>query len=491
MGNSEVGHLNIGAGRVVNQELTRIDVAIEDGTLRENPVFADAFAMLAASGGSGNTLHIFGLLSDGGVHSEQAHLEALLDLAVEKGVRQIAVHAFFDGRDVSPTSGVAYLARLCSYLDKLNSANPSLDARINTLCGRYYAMDRDKRWERVAEAYKAIADPETLPLYSLSDTTALDAALKSGSGLRLGAPVDPIAVLKASYAAGITDEFITPISLNNQGVGDGDTLVFFNFRPDRARELTRSFIDPKFDGFQRSHFPKIRYICMTEYDPEFEERFEAEVAFPKSFPENVLADYLSNLGLKQLHIAETEKYAHVTFFLNGGIEEAKPGEERILINSPKVATYDLQPEMSAPEVTTALTTAIREQRADVYIVNYANGDMVGHTGNLEAAKTAVQAVDGLLKQVVDEILKQDGIALVTADHGNCDQMFAEDGTVWTAHSLNPVPFVLLCKESEGQDRRWSLNHKLKGRLADIAPTLLDTMNLPSPPEFEGVSLLVR
>jgi 2,3-bisphosphoglycerate-independent phosphoglycerate mutase len=466
MGNSEVGHLNIGSGRVINQELTRIDCAIEDGTLFDNEALLAAFD--AAREGDG-TVHFMGLLSDGGVHSMDAHLRALVEMALERGVRRVRVAAFLDGRDVAPTSGAAYVAQTADFLAKLAARYPDSDARIGTISGRYFAMDRDRRWERVERAWRALVVP------SETDVVCLPA------------DADAAQAVRDSYETGVTDEFVTPVAIGTDGVADGDSIVFFNFRPDRARELTRAFIDPEFAGFARPLVPRVRYVCMTEYDPLFERELGAQVAFPKSFPANVLADYLAALGLRQLHIAETEKYAHVTFFFNGGVEEPKAGEQRILIPSPKVATYDLQPEMSAPEVTAALVDAIERDLADVYIVNYANGDMVGHTGVLPAAIKAIETVDRGLERVIDAIVAKDGVALVTADHGNLEQMTDETGAPWTAHTLSPVPLAVI----EAPDSRaFDLEREQPARLADIAPTLLALMGLPIPPEWTGRSLLV-
>jgi 2,3-bisphosphoglycerate-independent phosphoglycerate mutase len=466
MGNSEVGHLNIGSGRVINQELTRIDCAIKDGLLRTNEVLCAAFDQAQACGA---TVHFMGLLSDGGVHSMNSHLEALITMAAGRGVKHLRIAAFLDGRDVAPTSGKAYVERMRDFCRDLECSYPTLDVRIGMISGRYYAMDRDNRWERVEKAWRALVLPG------------------SSDVLRVAAEKDPVQAVQSSYDAGVTDEFFVPVAFGDDAVADGDSVVFFNFRPDRARELTRAFIDGAFVGFERPVIPKVNYVCMTEYDVTFERDFGARIAFPKSFPSNVLADYLSSLGLRQLHIAETEKYAHVTFFFNGGVEELKAGEQRILIPSPKVATYDLQPEMSAPEVTQVLVDAIEEDAADVYIVNYANGDMVGHTGVLSAAIAALEAVDRGLKRVVDAILAKGGVALVTADHGNSEMMVTDDGAVWTAHTLSPVPLVLVETGGHALD----FDREAPARLADIAPTLLDLMELPIPPEWTGRSLLRR
>jgi 2,3-bisphosphoglycerate-independent phosphoglycerate mutase len=467
MGNSEVGHLNIGAGRVVNQELTRIDASIADGSILENQALIQAFDATAAAD---SCLHFFGLHSDGGVHSMLSHLQAMMKMAADRGVGRIRIAAFLDGRDVSPTSGAAFLGQTVEFCRRLEDSHPGLDVRFSMVCGRYFAMDRDNRWQRVERAWRSLVLPTAADVMAVPPDT------------------DPVALVQDCYQAGVTDEFVEPVAFGSDGIADGDSVVFFNFRPDRARELTRAFIDPGFAGFERPLRPDVNYVCMTEYDASFERDFRTTVAFPKSFPENVLADYLSSLGLRQLHIAETEKYAHVTFFLNGGIEQAKPGERRILIPSPKVATYDLQPQMSAPEVTDALVSAIENDEADVYIVNYANGDMVGHTGVLPAAIAAVEAVDAGLKRVVEAIVAKGGVALVTADHGNCEQMVDDSGAAWTAHTTSEVPLVAI----DGLDgQAIGLRSDQPARLADIAPTLMDLMGLEVPAQWTGRSLLQR
>jgi 2,3-bisphosphoglycerate-independent phosphoglycerate mutase len=446
MGNSEVGHLNIGAGRVVFQELTRIDLAIEDKTLFENPALS---AAIDAAVSGGRAIHFMGLLSDGGVHSHQNHLYALIEMAAERGARDVRVHAFLDGRDTPPKSGMDYVRVLEEQLERIGVG------RIASVMGRYYAMDRDNRWDRVERAWRAIVLGE-----GVSATSAEEAVTDS-------------------YAKGVTDEFVVPAVIGGEPVREGDAIVFFNFRPDRAREITRAFTDPTFEGFDRPVRPAVEFVCLTEYDPTI----DAAVAFPKSLPANVLADILAANGLRQLHIAETEKYAHVTFFLNGGAEEPKPGETRVLVPSPKVATYDLQPEMSAFEVTSRLVGAIRDDEADVYIVNFANGDMVGHTGVFDAAVRAVEVVDGCVGAVVDAIRAAGGVALITADHGNAEEMVDTDGaTPFTAHTTSSVPFVVcapgVVELADG------------GILADVAPTLCALIGVEGPPEWTGRSLLV-
>lgn len=455
MGNSEVGHLNIGAGRVVYQELTRINRACRTGELESNPVIADAFK---AAMQPGAVLHLMGLLSDGGVHSSNEHLYALIDAAAKAGVRAIRVHCFLDGRDVPPTSGADYVAQLLDVLGKANDTYPGLDARIGSIEGRYYAMDRDNRWERVEQAYNTIVLGENL------------------------VAEDAVAAVESSYTQGVTDEFVVPVALDGRGMRDGDAVIFFNFRPDRAREITRTLTDSDFSGFARRRWPQVHFVCLTEYDPTI----AAPVAFAKEFPEDVLADVLAQARLSQYHIAETEKYAHVTFFLNGGREEPKAGEKRVLVPSPKVATYDLQPAMSQPEVAATLVEAINNGEADVYIVNFANCDMVGHTGSIPAAVEAVEAVDSGVGAVVDAIVAQGGVAFVTADHGNADKMLAADGSPHTAHTTALVPFILV----DGAGQGLSLCSE-GGALCDIAPTLLDAIGVEKPAVMTGRSLLKR
>ncbi len=451
IGNSEVGHLNIGAGRIVYQELTRICKAIEDGSLAKNPVLESAIDAAVADG---LAVHFMGLVSDGGVHSHQDHLYALVRMAASRGATRVFVHAFLDGRDVPPKSGLGFVEQLEAVLTGIGVG------RIATVMGRYFAMDRDTRWERVEKAWRAIALGEGVAIASAE------------------------AAVSASYAAGVTDEFVEPAVVFEDGrpIGvpvDGDALVFFNFRPDRAREITRAFVDPAFEGFARPVRPAVRFVCLTQYDPTI----PAPVAFLKDVPCCVLADVLAEHGLRQFHIAETEKYAHVTFFLNGGAEPPKRGEERVLVPSPKVATYDLQPEMSEPEVTRLLTEAIERHRADFYVVNYANCDMVGHTGVLDAAIRAVEAVDAGVGTVAAAIAAQGGAVIVTADHGNAERMVAADGGPFTAHTTNPVPFICCGGDVTGV--------RCGGILADVAPSVLDLLGIPAPGEWTGTSLLER
>lgn len=450
MGNSEVGHLNIGAGRPVFQELTRISLAAKDGSLAKNPVLGSAFADVVESH---SVLHLMGLLSDGGVHSSNEHLYALLDAAAAAGVASIKVHCFLDGRDVPPKSADKYLTEL---EEKLSQLPESVNASIGVIAGRYFAMDRDNRWDRIEKAWRAIW---------LGENRFNGSALEA---------------LQASYDKDVTDEFFEPVCLGAGGAQPDDVFVFFNFRPDRAREISRALCDPEFTQFERPFWSNPGFVCLTEYDPTI----PAPVAFAKEVPDHVLADVISELGLRQYHIAETEKYAHVTFFMNGGVEAPKKGETRSLIPSPKVATYDLQPEMSEPEVAVKLRDAILADEADLYIVNFANCDMVGHTGVVSAAVAAVEAVDAGVGMVIDAIRQKGGVALVTADHGNADCMIAEDGTPFTAHTTNPVPLILVDGAGIGRTLKQE-----RGALANISPTLLEMMGIPVPVEMTSESLL--
>ena len=447
MGNSEVGHTNIGAGRVVFQDLPRITKSIADGDFFQNPAYNHA---MDACKEKGTSLHLMGLLSDGGVHSHIQHLFALLKMAKDKGLEKVYIHAFLDGRDVSPTSGADFVAQTVEKCRELGVG------KIATVMGRYYAMDRDKRWDRVEQAYDAMVYGES-------------AAFN---------PV-PVAAVKDSYAAGITDEFVEPVVCDQDGtISDNDSVIFFNYRPDRAREITRTLVDPDFDGFTRQYFP-VTFVCNTEYDATMP---NVEVAFPRNTVRNGLGEYLSQMGMTQLRIAETEKYAQVTFFFNGGSETVFPGEDRCLVASPKVATYDLQPEMSAYEVCDKCVERIESGAYDVIILNFANCDMVGHTGVFDAAVKAVETVDECVGRVVDTTLKMGGIAMITADHGNAEQMEEADGSPMTAHTTNPVPFILC---GAGTELRSG------GRLADIAPTILDVMGLACPEEMDGKTLIVK
>ena len=449
MGNSEVGHTNMGAGRIVYQELTRITKSIEDGEYLSNPALLHAMENAKKPGAA---LHLMGLLSDGGVHSHIRHLFGLIEMAKKMGVEKVYIHCFMDGRDVPPTSGAEYIEELQKELEKTGVG------KIATVSGRYYAMDRDNRWERVVKAYDAMVN---------------------GEGVK--AP-DPAAMMRQSYADGVTDEFIVPaVVTEGAEVKSGDSVIFYNFRPDRARELTRTLVDPDFAGFERKKgFFPLTYICMTQYDATMP---NVEVAYAPQSLANTFGEYISKNGLTQLRIAETEKYAHVTFFFNGGVEAPYPGEDRALIPSPKVATYDLQPEMSAYLVTDEVVKRIRSGKYDVIILNYANCDMVGHTGVFEAAVKAVEAVDTCLGRTLAAIEEMGGRAFVTADHGNADMMTDEEGNPFTAHTTNPVPFIAV-GFPEGTKL---LPHG--GRLADIAPTMLQALGLPQPAEMTGRSML--
>ena len=447
MGNSEVGHTNIGAGRIVYQELTRITKSFDEGEALGNPALT---AAMENARRPGQALHLMGLLSDGGVHSHIRHLYGLMEMARRFAVERVYLHCFMDGRDVPPTSGIEFIAALQQKIKELGLG------QIATVSGRYYAMDRDNRWERVKLAYDAIVN---------------------GEGNK---NPDPVAVMQKSYDAGVTDEFIVPtVVTEGAGIKAGDSVIFFNFRPDRARELTRALVDPDFAGFEREKgFFPLTYICMTQYDATMP---NVEVAYRPESLTNTLGEYLSRLGKTQLRIAETEKYAHVTFFFNDGVEAPYEGEDRVLIPSPKVATYDLQPEMSAYAVTDEAVRRIESGRYDVIILNYANCDMVGHTGVFEAAVKAVEAVDTCLGRLLAALEKAGGRAFLTADHGNADQMADENGAPFTAHTTNPVPFVAI--------GFGDVTLRSGGRLADIAPTMLQAMGLPQPEEMTGRSLL--
>lgn len=447
MGNSEVGHTNIGAGRVVYQELTRITKAIAEKTFFENEALSRVMDQCKESN---QKLHIMGLLSDGGVHSHNTHLYALLEMAKQKGLTEVYVHCFLDGRDVPPDSGLSYVRQLEEKVQEIGCG------KIASVMGRYYAMDRDNRWDRVEKAYNAIA-------------------LGKGVAAQSGA-----AAVEASYSEDILDEFVVPAVVNGGApVEAGDGIIFFNFRPDRAREITRTFVDDEFAGFERTRIP-VNFVCMTQYDAAMP---NVDVAFRPQELKNTFGEYISEKGLKQLRIAETEKYAHVTFFFNGGVEQVYDGEERALIASPKVATYDLKPEMSAPEVTEELLRRIDSDLYDVIILNYANCDMVGHTGIMKAAIAAVEAVDTCAGKVIEKMLEKGGRVIITADHGNADKMIADDGGAFTAHTTNPVPMILV-----GEKEPVKLKH---GRLCDLAPTMLDLLGLPIPAEMDGVSLIER
>ena len=448
MGNSEVGHTNMGAGRIVYQQLTLITKSIKDGEMFKNPVLVKN---MKAAIDAGKAIHLMGLVGTGGVHSHADHWFGVLEMAKHMGAKDVYLHCIMDGRDTDPHSGKGFLADLQAKLDELGIG------KIASVSGRYYAMDRDNNWDREEKAY---------------------AAFVYGEGNHAANAAEAI---EASYAADVTDEFVIPVVTCEGGrVEDGDTVIFMNFRPDRARQMTRIFCDDAFTGFERRGGRKqVHYVCMAEYDATMP---NCEVAYPPVELKNTLGEYLAANGKTQLRIAETEKYAHVTFFFNGGSETVFPGEDRVLVPSPKVATYDLQPEMSAPEVCAKCVERIESGAYDVVILNFANCDMVGHTGVYEAAVKAVETVDECVGKVVDATLKMGGIAMITADHGNAEQMEEPDGSPMTAHTTNPVPFILCGAGSE---------LRKDGRLADIAPTILDVMGLACPPEMDGKSLIIK
>ena len=457
MGNSEVGHLNIGAGRIVYQELTRITKSIDDGDFFRNPAFLKAMDNCKQKK---TALHLMGLCSDGGVHSHLEHLYALVQMAKEQGLSKVYIHCFMDGRDTPPRSGEGYIRQLEEKLNEIGAGE------IATVSGRYYAMDRDNRFERVERAY---------------------AALVYGEGFTAESGHE---AMEKSYARGDSDEFVQPTVILKNGkpvatVQPDDSIIFFNFRPDRARELTRAFLFADFDGFERKKgFFPLTYVSMTQYDKTFEDKLS--VAFKPETLQNTLGQYLAKLHKTQLRIAETEKYAHVTFFFNGGVEAPNPLEDRCLIPSPKVATYDLKPEMSAYEVTEEAVKRIDSGKYDVMILNFANPDMVGHTGVMEAAVKAVHAVDACLEKVVDAILRQGGRCIITADHGNCEYMWDEkQNAPFTAHTTNPVPCVLV------DDTRKNVKFRSDGRLSDLSPTLLDLMGVEKPVEMTGNTLIIH
>lgn len=449
MGNSEVGHLNMGAGRIVYQELTRITKAIKDGDFFENKALVKACDNCKAND---SALHIFGLLSDGGVHSHNTHLYGLLEMAKRQGLEKVYVHCFLDGRDTPPQSAKEFTEELENEIKKIGVG------KIATVSGRYYAMDRDNNYDRVEKAYLAMTKGE--------GNTAESA----------------VAGIQTSYDNGVNDEFVVPFVVMENGhpvatINDKDSVVFFNFRPDRAREITHCFCDDDFDKFNRGPRKDVTFVCFTEYDPLI---LNKDVAFKKVEVTNTFGEWIANNGMRQARIAETEKYAHVTFFFNGGVEKQYENEDRILVKSPKVATYDLQPEMSAYEVCDKCCDAIKSGKYDMIILNFANCDMVGHTGIFPAACSAVEAVDTCAGKVVDAIKEMDGVALITADHGNADKMYEEDGSPFTAHTTNPVPFCVVnypCTLREG------------GKLADIAPTMLKILGLPQPKEMTGTSII--
>ena len=454
MGNSEVGHMNMGAGRIVYQELTRITKEIQDGDFFKNEALCDAMDNCKKND---SALHVFGLLSDGGVHSHITHLYGILEMAKQQGLSKVYVHAFMDGRDTAPTSGKEFIQNLCDKMKELGVG------QVASISGRYYAMDRDNRWDRVEKAYLAMTE---------------------GKGETAECPVK---AMEASYAADVTDEFVKPVVIAKAGeeaatIEDGDSVIFFNFRPDRAREITRAFCADEFDGFERTKRIQTKFVCFTEYDETIPNK---EIAFKKVGITNTFGEFLAAHNMTQARIAETEKYAHVTFFFNGGVEEPNKGEDRILVKSPKVATYDLKPEMSAYEVCDKLTAAIRSDKYDVIVINFANPDMVGHTGIQEAAIKAVETVDECVGKAVEAVKDVDGILFICADHGNAEQLIDyETKEPYTAHTTNPVPFILVNADP---------SYKLRegGCLADIVPTLIELMGMEQPQEMTGNSLLVK
>ena len=455
MGNSEVGHMNMGAGRIIYQELTRITKEIEDGDFFKNEALLSAIENCKAKN---SALHMFGLLSDGGVHSHNTHMYGLLELAKREGLEKVYLHCFLDGRDTPPKSGRGFVA---AAVDKMKEIGVG---KVATVMGRYYAMDRDNRWDRVELAYKAMVYGEG----------------KTGT--------DPVLAVENSYGADVTDEFVVPTVIERDGkpvatVKNDDSVIFYNFRPDRAREIARAFCNDDFDGFERRDGRiDTKFVCFTDYDATMPNK---EVAFKKVEINNTFGEYLSKLGKTQLRTAETEKYAHVTFFFNGGVEEPYPGEDRILVKSPKVATYDLQPEMSAYEVCDGLVNAIKSGKYDTIICNFANPDMVGHTGVLEAAIKAIEAVDVCIGRAYEALKEVDGAMFICADHGNAEMMIDyETGEPWTAHTTNPVPFILV---NAGADYDLAEG----GKLCDIIPTMLELMDIPQPEEMTGKSLLIK
>ncbi|MGN0691275.1 MAG: 2,3-bisphosphoglycerate-independent phosphoglycerate mutase, partial [Oscillospiraceae bacterium] len=448
MGNSEVGHTNMGAGRIVYQMLVKISKSIKDGDFFANPALVSAMDNCKKNN---SALHVMGLLSPGGVHSHIEHLYGVLEMAKKNNIDKVYVHAFLDGRDVPPSSAAEYMEEAVAEMKKIGVG------KVATISGRFYAMDRDNAWDRVEKAYDALV---------------------MGEGVK---ETDPVQAIKNSYDNGVTDEFMLPTVIEGGAqISENDSVVFINFRPDRARQITRAFVDPDFAGFERKKgFFPVKFVCMAQYDATMP---NVEVAFPPEQLKMVMGEYLSSIGKTQLRIAETQKYAHVTFFFNGGEETVFEGEDRILIKSPDVETFDMKPEMSAYEVTDAVEKAIAEDKYDVIILNFANCDMVGHTGIMPAAVKAVEAVDECVGRVVEAIKKQGGVTLITADHGNADKLMEPDGAPFTAHTTNPVPFIVVghdCKLREG------------GVLADIVPTMLEIMNVPQPAEMTGKSLIEK
>lgn len=454
MGNSEVGHLNIGAGRIVPQELVRISDAVEDKSLLENPALV---AICQAVRSRGKKLHLIGLCSEGGVHSHLSHLFGLVDLAKAQDITDVCLHVITDGRDTNPKEGINVIPQIETYLHQ------SGIGRISTLCGRYYAMDRDRRWDRVEKAYRLLTE--------------------DGPGVGESA----LQVLEDSYTAGVTDEFVLPTRIAPGAVEAGDGIIFFNFRPDRARELTYAFKDPNFNGFERTLIEPLDYLTFTQYDPNL----SVDVAFPPQNLTNILGEVIAQQGLKQFRTAETEKYPHVTYFFNGGIEDPLEGEDRELVSSPMVATYDKAPSMSAEAVTDVAIAALQKRIYTLIVMNYANPDMVGHTGQMNATVQAVETVDRCLGRLLQTISQVGGTALITADHGNAEYMWDDQGNPWTAHTINPVPFIVV----EGEGRKipgygTDIPLRQDGRLSDIAPTILQILGIPQPKEMTGQSMFL-
>lgn len=454
MGNSEVGHLNIGAGRVVPQELVRISDAVEDGTILSNPALVKVCQDVRTRGGK---LHLVGLCSEGGVHSHLNHLLGLLDLAKAQGISEVCLHAITDGRDTSPKEGVEAIKKIQDRLDEIGIG------RIVTISGRYYAMDRDRRWDRVKKAY--------------------DIMTQDG----LGSSDAAVDVLQAFYAQDVTDEFVIPTRIAPGAVVPGDGVMFFNFRPDRARQLTQAFVSPDFQGFEREQILPLSFVTFTQYDPSL----AVLVAFEPQNLNNILGEVIAKQGLRQFRTAETEKYAHVTYFFNGGLEQPFEGEDRELVQSPMVATYDKEPAMSAEAVTDVASAAVEQRIYSLIVINYANPDMVGHTGNTEATIQAIETVDRCVGHLLESISRAGGTAIIIADHGNAEYMRDEEGNPWTAHTTNPVPFILV--EGEGMKipgYGTEVTLRSDGRLADIAPTILEILKIPQPPEMTGCSMIL-
>lgn len=453
MGNSEVGHLNIGAGRVVPQELVRISDAVEDGTLLSNAALVKTYQTVKQRG---SKLHLVGLCSDGGVHSHLNHLFALLDMAKDQDLTDVCIHMVMDGRDTLPDSGMSYVQALVDYIAKIGIG------RIVTISGRYYSMDRDRRWDRVQKAYDLMTQDGDGDGRSVMD------------------------ILQASYDAGVTDEFVVPTRVAPGSVQPGDGIIFFNFRPDRARQLTQALVDPQFNGFERQQIQPLAFATFTQYDSNF----AVDVAFEPQNLNNILGEVIAKQGLRQFRTAETEKYAHVTYFFNGGIEEPFAGEDRELIPSPQVATYDRVPSMSADQVTEVALRAIDRRVYALVVINYANPDMVGHTGKMQETIEALETVDRCLGRLLAGVSQAGGTAIIIADHGNAEVMWDKNGNPWTAHTTNPVPFILI--EGEGlkiPGHGTEVSLRSDGRLADIAPTILDILKIPQPPEMTGRSMI--